>query len=98
MAAGRTLSCQLSDVVQGPKQLFLAAISPSCEARQSRMREGPVVSSECMAAATVGFTPAFDGLKTKARSSLEPSPLTSPFTIGVYGAPESNCATAVTST
>src|ERR1700691_5245497 len=96
--AGRMLTCQLSDVVTGPKQLLREATSPSCDERQSWIRPGPVVNSVRIADATAGSVSGFDGLKMNARSFRdEPSPFTSPFTIGENGAPELNCAIAVIS-
>src|SRR5690348_9423441 len=85
-----------SDGVHGPRQLLRAATLPICAVRQSRTRDGALARSVCIADATAGSL-AVLGSKMNARSLRAPSPLMSPPTIGVNGAPEVRRAFAVSS-
>src|SRR6185437_4073782 len=75
-------------VDQGPSQLLRPAIVLSCDRRQWRTDDGAVLSRFCIAAASVGSVVLLEGSKMNARSSLYPSPFTSPDTIGVKGFPD----------
>src|SRR5579862_2757240 len=95
---GRILSCQLSDVDHGPSHVLRPAIVPIWLLRQSRIEAWPVESNVRIPAATLAAVAGFEGSNTNARSFRpDPSPLTSPLTIGVYGAPEESCAVDVSS-
>src|SRR5688572_23639439 len=75
--------------LQGPRQLFGAAIFPIWRSRQLRVDPGEPSISCLISAAIVGFEAA-SGEKMNARSLLYPSPFTSPETIGVKADPERN--------
>src|ERR1043166_5055911 len=88
---GSKLKFRLARLVHGPSQVLRPASAPSWLLRHSFAAFDPLASSDCMPEATAGSA-AVAGVKTKARSLNErPSPLTSPETIGVKGAPEMNC-------
>src|SRR5689334_2087149 len=70
------------DANHGPTQLLRPASVPVCDARQSRTDDGPLVIRSfrpCESAASLTCA----GSNTNARSPNQPSPLTSPPTVGV---------------
>src|SRR6185312_16452818 len=94
--SGRKFICMSSDGVQGPRQLLRPATVPSCDVRQSRTLDGELAINSFIAEASAGSA-VVAGLNMNARSLCEPSPLMSPDTIGVNGAPELRRAFAVIS-
>src|SRR5262245_60515542 len=80
----------------GPRQLFRAAMCPSCFSRQLRVAPVADASRDCIPAAIVGSTPVAVGENTNARSFEYPSPFTSPAIIGVNAEPERNVPVQLT--
>src|SRR5688500_18944760 len=83
--------------VHGPRQELRDAIEPTCLTRHSLAGPDPVSRSDRIALATAGSL-ARAGLNTKARSFVQPSPLTSPEMMGVNGAPLRNWPNQLTRT